>query len=114
MSQNLELTMASQDIIMYVNLTFKILTYLTKCHFHEVSAIGKPKMMTFSITFSQIFLRILLFMPETNEKPRTSLSFTTPNKPIYQFSLGVFRGGKHFIYLKFLTTLQIDFTLIYA
>ena len=45
-------------------------------HFDEVSAIRWSKMMTFSITSSQIFFANLLFLPETNEKPVTNLLFT--------------------------------------
>ena len=39
-------------------------------------------MMTFSITGSQIFFAKLLFLPETNEKPHTGLSFTTLQESI--------------------------------
>ena len=47
------------------------------CHFDEVSAIRWPKIMTFQLPVPKYSLRILLFLPETNEKLHTGLLFTT-------------------------------------
>ena len=49
------------------------------CRFDEVSAIRKPKMMTFSITGSQIFFRISLFIPKTRVR---AVMYTDDEKAI--------------------------------
>ena len=46
------------------------------CHFDEVSAIIKPKMMTFSITGSQIFLADFIIFTKSEQKA-TYLSYLT-------------------------------------
>ena len=46
------------------------------CGFDEVSAIRKPKMMTFSITGSQIFIADLII--DTKNEQKTSCLSVTP------------------------------------
>ena len=46
-------------------------------HFDDVSAIRKPKIIMFSLTGSQIFLQILLFLPQHKDIPCTGIPLTT-------------------------------------